>query len=77
MCCEEAFPGLGVQGVEDLILVGALFLLNGGSRREGKKKENRKQERKKKKNIDVEKEDFPRPGLALLAVQCVAAVRCN
>jgi hypothetical protein len=25
-CCGEAFPGLGVKGVEGLILVGALFL---------------------------------------------------
>jgi hypothetical protein len=27
MCCGEAFPRLGVQGVEGLILVGALFTL--------------------------------------------------
>jgi hypothetical protein len=30
MCCGEAFPSLGVQGVKGLILVGALFLLYGG-----------------------------------------------
>jgi hypothetical protein len=46
MCCGEAFPGLGVQGVEGLILVGALFLLDGGRRREGKKKEKRKENKK-------------------------------
>jgi hypothetical protein len=26
MCCGDAFHGLGVHSVEDLILVGALFL---------------------------------------------------
>jgi hypothetical protein len=41
---EEAFHRLGVQDVQSLILVGALFPLDGGRRREGKKKE------KKKKN---------------------------
>jgi hypothetical protein len=30
----EVFHGLGVQDVENLILVDALFLLNGGRRRE-------------------------------------------
>jgi hypothetical protein len=35
----EAFHRLGVQDVENLILVGALFLLDVGRRREGKKKE--------------------------------------
>jgi hypothetical protein len=38
----EAFHGLGVQGAECLILVGALFPLDGGKRREGKKKEKKK-----------------------------------
>jgi hypothetical protein len=33
----EAFPDLGVQGIEGLIIVVALFLLDGGG--EGKKKE--------------------------------------
>jgi hypothetical protein len=33
----EAFHGIGVQGVESLILVDALFPLDGGRRREGKK----------------------------------------
>jgi hypothetical protein len=41
----EAFPGLGVQSVESLILVGALFLLDGGRRREGKKKEKMKEKK--------------------------------
>jgi hypothetical protein len=35
MWCGEAFPGLGVQGVEDFILVDALFPLAGGRRRKG------------------------------------------
>jgi hypothetical protein len=34
----EAFHRLRVQDVENLILVDALFLLDGGRRREGKKK---------------------------------------
>jgi hypothetical protein len=34
MYCWEAFPRLGVHGVKSLILVGALFLLAGGKRRE-------------------------------------------
>jgi hypothetical protein len=38
----EAFHGLEVQDVESLILVGALFLLDRGKRREGKKKEEKK-----------------------------------
>jgi hypothetical protein len=41
--CVEAFPKLGVQGVEGSILVGASSLLNGGKRREGKEKEKRKE----------------------------------
>jgi hypothetical protein len=47
MCCEEVFPKLGAQGDKGLILVGALFPLDGGKRREGKKKEKRKEKRKK------------------------------
>jgi hypothetical protein len=43
---EEAFHGLGDQGVEGLIPVGDLFPLPGGRRKEGKKK--RKEEREKK-----------------------------
>jgi hypothetical protein len=66
---REAFPRLWVQGVKGLILVDALFPHNGG-RREGKKKERRKK-------ITMEKEGFPGVGLALLAVQLVAVVRCN
>jgi hypothetical protein len=42
MCCGEAFPSLGVQGVEGLILVGALFPLDGG----GEKKRGKKEEKK-------------------------------
>jgi hypothetical protein len=41
--CVEAFNGVGVQDVESLILVGALFLLDGGMRKEEK-------ERKQKRN---------------------------
>jgi hypothetical protein len=36
---EEAFHRLGVHDVESLILVDALFPLDGGRKREGKKKE--------------------------------------
>jgi hypothetical protein len=39
----EAFHMLGVQDVESLILVGSLFPLDGGRRREGKKKEKKKE----------------------------------
>jgi hypothetical protein len=34
----DAFHRLGIQDVESLTLVDALFLLDGGRRREGKKK---------------------------------------
>jgi hypothetical protein len=67
---REDFCGLGVQDFESLIMVGALFPLNGGRRRAGKKKE-------KKKKIAMVKEGFPEDGLTFLAVQQVAAVRCN
>jgi hypothetical protein len=40
--CGEAFHRLGVQGVESLILVGALFLFDGRRRKEGKKKGEKK-----------------------------------
>jgi membrane protein implicated in regulation of membrane protease activity len=69
----EAFLGLWVQGVEGLILVGALFLLD-GRRRERKEKEKRKERRIK---ITMGKEGLPGAGPSLLAVQQVAAVRCN
>jgi hypothetical protein len=47
MCCGEAFPSLGIQGVESLILVGALCLLNrGGEEKESKTKERGKKKRK-------------------------------
>jgi hypothetical protein len=39
---EEALHGLGAQGVKSLILVGVLFSLDAGSRRERKKKEKKK-----------------------------------
>jgi hypothetical protein len=55
-----------------LILLDALFLLDGGRRREGKKRE-----KKKKKKISVQKEDFTRTGHTFLAVPQVAAVKCN
>jgi hypothetical protein len=51
-CCGEAFLRLGAQGVEGLILVGALFLIDGRRRRERQIK--RKEERKKKKNCHGE-----------------------
>jgi hypothetical protein len=41
----EAFHGLGVQGVKGLILVGALFLLDGGRRRKEKKKKKKKEKK--------------------------------
>jgi hypothetical protein len=68
-CCGEAFPGLGVQGVVGLNLLGALFLLDGGRRREEKKKE-------KTKNCHGN-EGFPGAGPTFLAVQKVTAVRYN
>jgi hypothetical protein len=74
----EAFHGLGVQGFKVLILVGALFLLDGGKGREGKKKEEKERKKKRrKKKITMGKEGFSRAGPTLLAVQWVAAVRCN
>jgi hypothetical protein len=47
MCCGETFPSLGFQGVKGLILVGALFPLDGG----GEKKERKKKRGKKKKSL--------------------------
>jgi hypothetical protein len=67
----EAFHRLGVQGIKGLILVGAFFPFDGGRRREEKKKE------KERKNIAMEKKGFLRAGHTLLAVEQVAAVRCN
>jgi hypothetical protein len=68
--CGEAFHGLGVQDVKSLILVDALFPLDGGRRREGKKKE-------KEKKDHHRGGEFPQ-GLTLLAgCAVVAAVRCN
>jgi hypothetical protein len=50
----EAFHRLGVQYVKSLILIGTLFLLDGGRRRERKKKE----KKKKKKSLHGE-EGYP------------------
>jgi hypothetical protein len=61
----DAFHRLGIQDVESLTLVDALFLLDGGRRREGKKKNCHGGGR------------FPGTGPILLAVLQVAAVRCN
>jgi hypothetical protein len=49
-----------------LILVDALFPLDGSRRREGKKNK-----------IAMEEDGCPRAGHALLAVSQVTAVRCN
>jgi hypothetical protein len=43
--CGEAFHKLRAQSVEGLILAGALFLLDGGRRREGKIKEKKKEKK--------------------------------
>jgi hypothetical protein len=37
-CCGVAFPGIGVQGVRGLILVGTLFPLDGGGEEKERKK---------------------------------------
>jgi hypothetical protein len=63
----EAVPRLGVQGVECSILVGALFSLE----------ERKKKEKRKEQIITVGKDGFPVAGPALLAVQWIAAIRCN
>jgi hypothetical protein len=72
MWCGEPFHWLGIQDVKSLILVGALFLLDGGRRRGGIIK-NKKEEEK----ISVGKEGFPSTRPTLLAVQQVTAVRSN
>jgi hypothetical protein len=41
MCCREAFHRLGVQSIEVLILVHALFMLGG----EGEEKERKKEKK--------------------------------
>jgi hypothetical protein len=64
----QAFHGLGIHNAESLILVDALFLLDGVRRREAKKKE---------KKITMWEEGFPWAGPALLAVQWFASVRWN
>jgi hypothetical protein len=61
-----AFHWLRVQNFENLILVIALFPPDGGKRR-----------KERRKKIGMGKEGFPRAGPALLAVQWIAAVRCN
>jgi hypothetical protein len=42
MCHGETFHGPGIWDVENLILVGALFLLDGRKRRVGNKKEKKR-----------------------------------
>jgi hypothetical protein len=69
-CGGETFQWIGVLDFESLSLAGALFLLDGGRKREGKKKE------KKKKNHCGE-EHFPGAGPTLLPVQWITAIRCN
>jgi hypothetical protein len=59
-CCGEAFPSQGVQVVEGMILVGALFPLDGGE-----------EEKERKKNCH-EEGGFPGAGPTLLAVQWVS-----
>jgi hypothetical protein len=44
---------------------------------EEKRRKEKRKEGKKKKKISVGKEGFPGAGPALLAVQQVAAIRCN
>jgi hypothetical protein len=44
---------------------------------DGEEKERRKEMKKKEKKITVGNEGFSRAGTALLAVQWVAALRCN
>jgi hypothetical protein len=55
---------------QSLILVDALFLLDGGRRREGEKK-------KKGEKVAMGEEHFPRAGPALMTVLWFAGVRCN
>jgi hypothetical protein len=65
-----AFHGLENQEVKSLILVVLCFCLL----EEGEEKERKK---KRSKKITVLKEDFPRAGPALLAVQWFAPFKCN
>jgi hypothetical protein len=64
--CGEVFHKLGVHYVESLILVDALFPLDGGRRREEKKKKSPWRE-----------EGFPWAGPTLLGMSQVAAIRSN
>jgi hypothetical protein len=67
---EEAFHRLGFQYVKSLILVGALFPVDGRRRREGKRK------RKEEKKLPWGR----RVSLGLPCWLCgllIAAVRCN
>jgi hypothetical protein len=54
-----------------LILVNALYLHDGGRRREGKRK------KKKEREVAMGEEGFLGAGLSLLAVLWFTAVRCN
>jgi hypothetical protein len=51
----ESFPILGVQGIEGLILVGALFPLDGGGERRKKKKI-----KEEKKQVSPHNSEMPR-----------------
>jgi hypothetical protein len=68
------FPSLGIHSVEGLFLVGALFPFDGGGE---EKEREKKRGKKKKKKITTGKEGFLGAGPTLLAVQRVAAIRCN
>jgi hypothetical protein len=64
----EVFHGVGVQDIAEFILTDALFLLDGGGRREGKKERER--------NL-CGGGVFPLSGPTFLAVLWIAVVRCN
>jgi hypothetical protein len=69
--CGEAFQGQGVQDVEEFDSVDALFLFDGGRRRQGKKeKEKRREKQPKGKRVSQAEPLF-------LAVPWVTAVWCN
>jgi hypothetical protein len=63
------YTGYGFRKSQSLILVDALFPLDGGRRREGKKKRERE--------TAMRKEGFHGAGPTLLAVPWVAAIRRN
>jgi hypothetical protein len=71
------FPQAMGSGCRSLILVDALFPLDGGRRREGKKSRKIKGERNCCGRNCCRGGGFPRAGPTLLAVLCVTGVRCN